>query len=111
MRIEREAMEDYISVREAAVMCNRHRRAVYRWAQEGYVRTQVVKTNPRQSKGKMLFHVDDLLKCSEVFEVGHRTDIFGLTKSDGKYKGQKRNKPYTFTDDQLEVARRVLASA
>ena len=104
-------MEDYISVTEASVMCNRHKRAIYRWAREGHVRTQVVKTSPKQTKGKMLFHVDDLTQCAEVFEVGHRTDIFGLTQSHGKYKGVAKSKVYTFTEDQLEIARRVMANA
>jgi hypothetical protein len=104
-------MEDYISVTEASVMCNRHKRAIYRWAREGHVRSKIVKTNARQTKGKSVFHVDDLVRCAEVFEVGHRTDIFGLTKSDGKYKGQTKYKPYSFTDEQLEVARRVLGHA
>jgi len=104
-------MEEYISVREAAVMCNRTREAVYRWARAGHVRSKIVKTNPKQTVGKTVFHVDDLVRCAEVFEVGHRTDILGLTKSDGKYKGQTKYKPYSFTDEQLEVARRVLANA
>jgi hypothetical protein len=58
-----------------------------------------------------VFHVDDLIRCAEVFEVGHRTDIFGLTKSHGKYKGQTKYKPHSFTEDQLEIARRVMANA
>jgi ribosomal protein L3 len=104
-------MEDYISVTEASIMCNRNRVAIYRWARDGHVRSKIVKTNPRQTKGKTLFHVDDLIKCAEVFEVGHRTDIFGLTKSHGKYKGQTKYKPHSFTEDQLEIARRVMANA
>jgi hypothetical protein len=104
-------MEEYISITEASIMCNRNRVAIYRWARDGHVRSKIVKTNAKQSKGKTVFHVDDLIKCAEVFEVGHRTDIFGLTKSDGKYKGQTKYKPYSFTDEQLEVARRVLGHA
>jgi ribosomal protein L3 len=104
-------MKDYISITEASVMCNRNKVAIYRWARQGHVRSKIVKTNPKQTKGKTLFHVDDLIKCAEVFEVGHRTDIFGLTKSDGKYKGQIKYKPHSFTEDQLEIARRVMANA
>jgi hypothetical protein len=51
-----------------------------------------------------------LIRCAEVFEVGHRTDIFGLTKSHGKYKGVPKSKGYTFSEDQLEIARRVMAN-
>jgi ribosomal protein L3 len=104
-------MEDYICITEASVMCNRNRVAIYRWARDGHVRSKIVKTNARQTKGKTVFHVDDLIKCAEVFEVGHRTDIFGLTKSHGKYKGQTKYKPHSFTEDQLEIARRVMANA
>jgi len=104
-------MEEYISVTEASIMCNRHKVAIYRWARQGHVRSKIVKTNPKQTKGKTVFHVDDIVRCAEVFEVGHRTDILGLTKSDGKYKGQTKYKPYSFTDEQLEVARRVLSHA
>jgi ribosomal protein L3 len=104
-------MGDYISVTEASIMCNRNRVAIYRWARDGHVRSKIVKTNARQTKGKTLFHVDDLIRCAEVFEVGHRTDIFGLTKSHGKYKGQTKYKPHSFTEDQLEIARRVMANA
>lgn len=104
-------MEEYIFVTEASVLCNRNKRAIYRWAKDGHVRTQVVKPNPRMTKGKMLFNVDDLLLCVEVFEGGHRTDIFGLVRSPGTYRGLKKSKPYTFTDDQLEIARRVLGNA
>jgi hypothetical protein len=104
-------MKDYISITEASVMCNRNKVAIYRWARQGHVRSKIVKTNPKQTKGKTLFHVDDLIKCAEVFEVGHRTDIFGLTKSHGKYKGQTKYKPHSFTEDQLEIARRVMANA
>jgi ribosomal protein L3 len=104
-------MEDYISVTEASIMCNRNRVAIYRWARDGHVRSKIVKTNARQTKGKTVFHVDDLIRCAEVFEVGHRTDIFGLTKSHGKYKGQTKYKPHSFTEDQLKIARRVMANA
>lgn len=102
---------EWISVTEASEITGRHKRAIYRWVKDGYVESKVVKTLPRQTKGKMVFRRDQVELCADTFTVGYRTDRYGFNDDDfvaPPAVSPKRREP-VFEDWQIELASKVLA--
>jgi hypothetical protein len=102
---------EWISAIEASEITGRHKRAIYRWVKEGYVESKVVKTLPRQKRGKMVFRRDQVELCADTFYVGYRTDRFGLGEDDfvAPPAVSPKRRELVFEDWQIELARKVLA--
>jgi len=102
---------EWISITEAAEIAGRSKVAVYRWARDGFVESKVLKTLPRQTKGKMVFRRDQVELCADTFTVGYRTDRYGFNDDEfvaPPAVSPKRRQP-VFEDWQIELARKVLA--
>lgn len=103
---------EWINAREAVAITGRNRRNIYQWARKGYVQTKVERLNQRQTVGTMLFNKADILRVCNAIGQGARLDLFTVSMYDTEYNvEQYQSKKYTFTDRQLEIARKALENA
>lgn len=97
---------EWINTAEAVKLSGRDKVNVYKWARKGYVRSKVEVTSPRQTRGLMFFVKEDIVKVAQTIGVGARLDIYSIDD----YADRPivhRGKKITFTEEQLEIARRV----
>ncbi len=103
---------EWITAREAVAITGRNRRNIYMWARHGYVQSKVEKINKRQTVGTMLFSKADILRVCNAIGQGARLDLFSVAMYDAEYNPEQyQSKKYTFTDRQLEIARKALENA
>lgn len=100
---------EWISAPEAARLSGRNKRNIYVWARKGYVRSKVAVTSPRQIRGLMVFAKEDILRVAETIWIGARLDIYNIDEYKDRPIVPRREK-IVFTEEQLEVARRVFGS-
>ena len=95
---------EWITAREAEQISGRNRKNIYVWARKGFVKSKLVKLNQRQTVGTQLFHKGDIERVSKLIRWGARLDLKPLeTYAPAQYRST-----HSFTDKQLEVARKVL---
>ena len=103
---------EWITAREAVKLTGRNRRNIYQWARKGYVQTKIEKLNSRQTVGTMLFSKADVERVSHAIGQGSRLDLFTVGMYEAEYyPRQYAPKNYTFTERQLEIARKALENA
>lgn len=103
---------EWVTAQEAVKLSGRNRRNIYQWARKGYVQAKVEKLNKRQTVGTMLFSKADILRVCNAIGQGARLDLFSVAMYDAEYNVEHyRSKKYTFTDRQLEIARKALENA
>lgn len=95
---------EWITADEAAQLSNRHTKNIYVWARKGLVRSKVELLNKRQIRGIKLFNREDVERVSKLLRHGARLDLKPLEA----YEPAEYSSPYSFTDAQLEIARKVL---
>lgn len=97
---------EWVNTAEAVKLSGRNKVNVYKWARKGYVRSKVEVTSPRQIRGLMFFVKEDVVKVAQTIGVGARLDIYSIDD----YADRPivhRKEPVRFTEEQLEIARRV----
>lgn len=103
---------EWVTAQEAVKLSGRNRRNIYQWARKGYVQAKVEKLNKRQTVGTMLFNKTDILRVCNAIGQGARLDLFSVAMYDSEYNlVEYQVKKYTFTDRQLEIARKALENA
>lgn len=105
---------EWITAQEAVQITGRNRRNIYMWARKGYVRAEVMKTNARQTVGRMMFSKADIVKVCHLLSQGRRLDLFSLAMYepiDTQATYQPPRTAYKFTERQLEIARKALENA
>lgn len=95
---------EWVRAREAEQISGRNRKNIYQWARKGHIRSKTVKINPWQKVGTQLFHKGDVERVSELMRHGARLDLKPLDI----YEPDESHSPYTFTERQLEIARKAL---